>query len=91
MNEQGTSQNQEKADSEPQTGEGGAESDAGRGDCRAPVAWDRARSLRPDFARKADQKGWAGIAPGLGSRAPGPPLACQQEGELSVDVFLCSF
>lgn len=36
MNEQGTSQNQEKADSEPQTGEGGAESDAGRGDCRAP-------------------------------------------------------
>lgn len=85
MNEQGTSQNQEKADSEPQTGEGGAET-AG-----PPVAWDRARSLRPDFARKADQKGWAGIAPGLGSRAPGPPLACQQEGELSVDVFLCSF
>lgn len=31
MNEQGTSQNQEKADSEPQTGEGGAETAGPRG------------------------------------------------------------
>lgn len=91
MNEQGTSQNQEKADSEPQTGGGGAESDRGAGTAGTP--WPGMGQGASDLTLLGKQirKGGRELLLGWGAGPQAPPLGCQREGELSADAFLCSF